>query len=168
VEGFDRVLTTVRRAPGVIAASATSALPLGRGGFYLGRAFLREGQPEPPASAESAGAWSVVQPGCFSTMGIPLLQGRAVTTDDRASSTPVIMISQSMARAMFPDGRILGRRIRSWRDENLYREVVGVVGDVRHYGLTEVMTNIVYVPHTQNAWNSLMLVVRTGRIPRPC
>jgi hypothetical protein len=78
------------------------------------------------------------------------------------------MISQSMARAMFPDGRILGRRIRSWRDENLYREVVGVVGDVRHYGLTEVMTNIVYVPHTQNAWNSLMLVVRTGRIPRPC
>jgi len=164
-EGFDRVLTAVRGVPGVIAAAATSALPLGGGGFYLGRAFLREGQPEPPASADAAGAWSVVQPGYFSTMGIPLLQGRAFTTDDRANSTPVIIISQSMARAMFPDGRVLGHRIRSWRDENLYREVVGVVGDVRHYGLTEDMTNIVYVPHTQNAWRSLMLVVRTGPDP---
>jgi predicted lysophospholipase L1 biosynthesis ABC-type transport system permease subunit len=66
---------------------------------------------------------------------------------------------------MFRDGRALGRRIRSWRDENLYREVVGVVGDVRHYGLTEDMTNTVYVPHTQNAWRSLMLVVRTGPDP---
>src|SRR2546421_711378 len=53
-DGFERVLSAVRRVPGVIAASATSALPLGGGGFYLGRVFLRDGQPEPPASADTA------------------------------------------------------------------------------------------------------------------
>jgi putative ABC transport system permease protein len=163
--GFDRVLSAVRPVPGVLAASATSALPLGGGGFYLGRVFLREGQPEPPASADTPAAWSVVQPGYFKTMGVPILQGRPFTTDDGASSTPVIIISQSMARGMFPDGRVLGRRIRSWRDENLYREVVGVVGDVRHHSLTEDVTNNVYVPHTQNTWRSLTLVVRTGADP---
>jgi putative ABC transport system permease protein len=158
----------VRRVPGVIAASATSALPLGGGGFYLGRVFLRDGQPEPPASADTAAAWSVVQPGYFATVGIPILQGRGFTNDDGANSTPVIIVSQSMARAMFPDGRVLGRRMRSWRDENVYREIVAVVGDVRHYGLTEDATNTVYVPHTQNAWRSLTLVVRTGPIPLRC
>ena len=45
-DGFERVLSAVRRVPGVIAASATSALPLGGGGFYLGRVFLRDGQPD--------------------------------------------------------------------------------------------------------------------------
>ncbi|TMF23714.1 MAG: ABC transporter permease [Chloroflexi bacterium] len=164
-DGFERVLSAVRRVPGVIAASATSALPLGGGGFYLGRVFLRDGQPEPPASADTAAAWSVVQPGYFATVGIPILQGRPFTNDDGANSTPVIIVSQSMARAMFPDGRVLGRRMRSWRDENVYREIVGVVGDVRHYGLTEDATNTVYVPHTQNAWRSLTLVVRTGPDP---
>jgi putative ABC transport system permease protein len=164
-EGFDRVLSAVRRVPGVLAASATSALPLGGGGFYLGRVFLREGQPEPPASADTSASWSVVQPRYFATMGIPILQGRPFTADDGANSTAVIVISQSMARAMFPDGRVLGRRIRSWRDENLYREIVGVAGDVRHYGLTEDVANTVYVPHTQNAWRSLTLVVRTGPDP---
>ena len=49
----------------------------------------------------------------------------------------MIIISRSMARAMFPDGRAVGQRIRSWRDENLYREIVGVVGDVRYWGLTD-------------------------------
>ncbi len=164
-EGFDRLLSAVRLAPGVISCSATSALPLGGGGFYLGRVFLREGQPEPPASADTAGAWSVVRPRYFETMGIPIVEGRAFTPDDGAKSTPVVVISQSMAKQMFPDGRPLGRRIRSWRDENLYREIVGVAGDVRYYGLTEAVPNNVYVPHTQNTWRSLTLVVRTGADP---
>jgi putative ABC transport system permease protein len=164
-EGFDHLLSAVRLVPGVVRSSATSALPLGGGGFYLGRVFLREGQPEPPASADTSAAWSVVRPDYFETMGVPIVEGRAFAADDGAKSTPVVVISRSMAKQMFPNSSPLGRRIRSWRDENLYREIVGVVGDVRYYGLTEDVPNTVYVPHTQNTWRSLTLVVRTGADP---
>jgi len=165
VDGFDRVTEAIRRAPGVITASATSSLPLGGGGLYLPRVFLRENQPEPPASADTQAAWSVVQPGYFATMGIPIVEGRAFTAQDAASSTQVIIISRAMAKEMFPDGRPLGRRIRSWRDENRYREIVGVAGDLRYNGLAADISNNVYVPHTQRPWNALTVVVRTHTDP---
>jgi predicted permease len=160
-EGYDRLAEAVGRVPGVSRASAVSSLPLGGGGSYLGRSFLREGQAEPPVTTDAHGAWSIVRPDYFSTVGIPILEGRAFTPDDRATSTPVIVISRSMAKEMFPDGHALGKRVRSWRDENLYREIVGVVGDVRYSGLTDAIGNNVYVPHTQNSWRSLTLVVRS-------
>lgn len=164
-DGFERITDAVRRVPGVVAAAGTSSLPLGGGGFYLGRVFLREGQPEPPVSADTPGAWSVVQPGYFETMGIPIVEGRSFTEYDGAKSTPVIIISRSMAREMFPNSSPLGRRIRSWRDENVYREIVGVAADVRYYGLTADITNNVYVPHLQDTWRSIVLVVRTAGDP---
>ena len=160
-EGYDRLAEAVAHVPGVTRASAVSSLPLGGGGFYLGRVFLRDGQPEPPATTDTDGAWSVVRPDYFATAGIPIVEGRAFTRDDAATSTPVIIVSRSMATALFPDGRAVGRRIRSWRDENLYREIVGVVGDVRYSSLTNARGNNVYVPHTQNTWRSLTLLVRS-------
>jgi putative ABC transport system permease protein len=159
------VTESIRGVPGVITASATSALPLAGGGVYLWRVFLRENQPEPPASADTQAAWSVVQPGYFATMGMPIVEGRAFTAQDAANSTQVIIISRAMAKEMFPDGRPLGRRIRSWRDENRYREIVGVVGDLRHNGLAANISNNVYVPHTQRPWNALTVVVRTSTDP---
>ena len=115
VDAFARLTDAVRHVPGVTMSAAATSLPLGGGGFYLGRVHLREGQPEPPASRDTAGQWSGVQPGYFSTMGIPILEGRDFTPRDTATSTPVVVISRSMAREMFPDGAAIGRRIRSWR-----------------------------------------------------
>ena len=165
VDGFDRVTESIRRVPGVMNASATSSLPLGGGGLYLWRVFLRENQPEPPPSADTKAVWSVVQPGYFATMGIPIVEGRAFTDRDTVDSTPVIIISRAMATEMFPDGRVLGRRIRSWRDENVYREIIGVARDLRQNGLAADISNNVYVPHTQRAWNALTVVVRTRTDP---
>lgn len=165
VAGFDRVTEAIQRTPGVIRASATSSLPLAGGGLYLPRVFLREHQPEPPASADTQASWSVVQPGYFATMGIPIVEGRDFAAHDTARSTPVIVISRAMAKSMFPNGDPLGQRIRSWRDENLYREIVGVAGDVRYNGLAAGIPNNVYVPHTQRPWNALTFVVRTGTDP---
>jgi putative ABC transport system permease protein len=162
---YDRITDAIRRVPGVLSATAVSSLPAGGGGFYLGRVFLREGQPEPPASADARGAWSVVQPGYFRAMGIPLLQGRDFTERDADDANPVIILSESMAREMFPNRSPLGQRIRSWRDENRYREIVGVVGDLRYYGLTEKMQNNVYVPHGQDTWGAMVLAVRTAGDP---
>jgi putative ABC transport system permease protein len=164
-DGFDRLTAAIRLVPGVIDASAASSLPIGGGGNYLGRSFLTEGQPEPPASADTHAYWTVGQPGYFGTLGIPILEGRAFTSHDTATSTPVIIISRAMAKAMFPSGSPLGKRIRSWRDEDVYREIVGVAGDVRYESLAGGFNKNVYVPHTQDAWSSLTLVVRTRLDP---
>lgn len=163
IDGYERILEAVRSLPGVAAASAATSLPLGGGGFYLGRVHVREGQPEPPASSDTAGQWCRVQPGYFATLGIPLVEGRDFTPRDTADSTPVVIISRSMAKEMFPDGGAVGRRIRSWRDENKLREVIGIAGDVHVFGLTDRFTNSVYVPLSQATSRSMVLLVRTSR-----
>ena len=105
---FEQMTTNIQRLPGVVSASATGSLPLGGGGGYLGRVFLHEGQPDPPASHDTAAQWTVIQPGFFQTLGVPLIAGRAFTDRDRKESPPVIIVSQAFAREMFGD--LLARR----------------------------------------------------------
>ena len=163
--GFERIADGIRRLPGVVSVAATSSLPLGGGGFYLGRVFLTEGQPEPPATRDTQAQWSVVQPGYFATLGSRLIAGRDFTERDTLQSPLVIVISESMAKQMFGSDNPLGRRIRSWRDENKYREIVGVVTDLSYNGLAEDRVNLVYVPHAQDTWSSLLLTMRTRTDP---
>ena len=66
---------------------------------------------------------------------------------------------------MFGDQDPLGRKLRSWRDENLYREIVGVVADVRYRGLADEERSLVYVPHEQNSWGTLTVAVRARGNP---
>lgn len=162
---FESLTADLARQPGVAAAAATSFLPAGGGGFGLGRVFLEEGQPEPPSSADYPAFWNVVTPDYFRTLGIPLRTGRAFTERDSAAGTPVIVINETLARKMFPNENPLGRRIRSWRDENVLREIVGVVADVRYGGLADEDRALVYVPHRQNSWGAMAIVVRTTGNP---
>ena len=138
--------------PGVQAAAATSYLPVGGGGFGLGRVFLFEGQPEPPATQDVAAMWSVTTPDFFRTLGIPLIAGRPFEDRDRSDTTPVMIVSESFAARMFPGQSAIGRRVRSWRDENVYREIVGVVRDVSFSSLADRGASVVYVPHAQQGW----------------
>ena len=117
----------------------------------------------PPAGPDVSAQWNVVTPAYFGTLDIPVVQGRDFTDDDRADTTPVVIISRSFATQMFGTRNPLGARIRSWRDENLLREIVGVVGDVRYTGLAERdVVRQVYVPHTQNSWGLMNVVVRSA------
>jgi predicted permease len=165
VRGFDQVAGAIRAVPGVLSVAAAGSLPIDGGGFYLGRAFLREGQPEPPATTDAHALWNPVQSGFFETLGIPVVLGRGFNDRDTAESTPAIIISQKLAREMFPGQNPLGRRIRSWRDENVYREIVGVVGDVHYDELSEAPPGLVYVPYPQSAWGQLMVCIRTAAEP---
>jgi ABC-type antimicrobial peptide transport system permease subunit len=61
---------------------------------------------------------------------------------------------------MFPGESALGKRARSWRDENLQREIVGVVSDVRYFELNDTPRSAMYVPHTQNSWSSMVITLR--------
>ena len=150
---------------GVDAAAISSALPLGGGGFYLGRSFLAEGWPEPPGGKDAQAEWNVVSPGYFGTIGMRLLRGRDFDARDSASGEPTIIVNETLARTMFPGQDALGRRIRSWRDENVLRTIVAVVADVRYFGRDDALRGLVYVPHAQNGWRSMILNVRTHGEP---
>ena len=158
---YQKLVERLRALPGVTGATVSSALPLGGPGFYLGRAFLAEGQPEPPAGPEVSAQWEVVGPRYFSTMGVPLLRGREFSERDDSASTPVMIVNQAFVDRMFPGEEPLGKRVRSWRDENLLREIVGVVTNVRYFSASDEIRPLVYVPHGQNTWSSMSAVVRT-------
>jgi putative ABC transport system permease protein len=163
---FFRTMTAaLAEQPGVQAAAATSYLPVGGGGFGLGRLFLAEGAAEPPAGPDVAAMWTVVTPEYFRTVGIPLVRGRTFNDRDHADATPVMIVSSAFAGRMFPNGDAIGRRVRSWRDENLYREIVGVVGDVPFESLNDRRHALVYVPHAQQGWGGMTLVLRAAAGP---
>lgn len=162
---YERLLERLAAHPGVVSAAAVSRLPVGGPGFQLGRVFLREGQPEPPASDDTPAEWVVATPGYFATLGVRLVEGRTFDARDTADSAPVIVVSESFARRAFNGRSPIGQRIRSWRDENRLREVIGVVGDVRYRGLADALGSMVYVPHRQSPWLAMMVAVRTTGEP---
>ena len=153
--------------PGVIASGAVGALPMGGGGFYLGRTFIREGEPEPPNGTEYSSMWNVITPGFVQATGLQLIAGRDFTDQDTQDSAPVIIISQTLAKQMFPNQVPLGKVIRSWRDENKPREIVGIVVDVKVNSLREGTQGSAYVPHQQDPWGTIAYVVRTKGDPAP-
>ena len=98
---FERLTDALASAPGVEVAAASSYVPVGGGGFGLGRVFLLEGQPEPPATQDYDALWNVVSPDYFRTTGIRVVRGRAFDRTDTAESRPVMIINETMARKVF-------------------------------------------------------------------
>ncbi len=162
---FATIVERLEAVPGVRRAALLSSLPLGGGGFYLGRSFLAEGAPEPPAGEDQQAQWNVVSPGSFATLGVPLLRGRDFGRRDTGGSPPVAIVSRELVRQMFGNADPLGKRIRSHRDENVYREIVGIAGDVRFFGADDELQPIVYVPHSQSAWGAMVVALRTQGDP---
>jgi putative ABC transport system permease protein len=76
-----------------------------------------------------------------------------------------MIINETMAQRVFGDADPIGRRMRSWRDENVLREIVGVVKDVRYMGLGDEPRSLVYVPHQQDEWGAMTVAVRASRDP---
>jgi putative ABC transport system permease protein len=66
---------------------------------------------------------------------------------------------------MFGEQDPIGKRVRSWRDENQYREIVGVVDDVRFFGADDQIRPVFYVPYAQSSWTSMLVVLRTPGDP---
>jgi putative ABC transport system permease protein len=159
---YDRVITELQALPGVEVASVASALPLGGGGFYLGRAFLAEGKTE--TSAEVDGQWNVVGPGYFRTLRMPV-RGREFTPRDDTASTPVMIVNTRFAERMFPGENPLGKRALSSRDERVLREIVGVVDDVRYFGADDELRALVYVPYKQDSWSGMRIIIRASGDP---
>jgi predicted permease len=154
----------VGNVPGVLGVTTTLTRPLsGTGGWDYG--FIVEGQ----TNAEAAAAnpylnYEAVMPNYFETLRLPILRGRGFEEGDRAGSPLVVIVSQGMARRIWPGQDPIGKRIRWAGDEDAgqWRTVVGVVADTRYRDFLDPRASV-YVPAKQQTWGSGWLLIRTGQ-----
>jgi len=147
-------------APNVEAAAIASASPLGGGGFYLGRVMAAEGRDPVPVN-EVPVNWNVTTPGYFAVLHVPFLRGRDFTPQDDSAAPPVMIVNETFAKSMFGRDNPIGRRAMSTRDEKVYREIIGVVRDVKYFGARDSTRALVWVPYAQkNAWHQGIITIR--------
>jgi putative ABC transport system permease protein len=161
-EFLKQALQRIRTLAGVEAAGATTTLPFvgdNLNGFVIeGRAALA------PNEVPSANYYAV-SPDYFRALGIPLLQGRYFTDRDASDAPHVVVINETLARRYFPNENPVGRRMRITDRTTTMREIVGVVGDVRQYGMEGAQTAQMHEPYLQNPLNFITLAVRTTGDP---
>jgi predicted permease len=162
---FRRLAERVESAPGVESAGFTSVLPLGKN--FDGRGLAIEDHPKPRGQELSADIY-VVTPGYLKAVGIRLLRGRMLEEQDSQSSPLAALINETMARELWPGQDPLGRRIRFPGREGEappWRSIVGVVADVKQYGLDKQSSMQFYLPEDQFPFQSGSLVVRAKTDP---
>jgi len=157
----DQVMERIQSLPGVKAAGTVTFLPLS--GWWGGRTVALESQATPEDQRPKM-MWSSVTPGYFRALGIPLLKGRLFTERDNQGAPGVAIISKSLARRLAPNGEPLGERIDVQGVKGAV-EVVGVVGDVHHMGMTAELTSEVYLPFAQVPEPIMCFGIRTDGDP---
>ena len=156
---IDDVIRRVRAIPGVEAVAAVDNLPLSRGVRAI--AMRIEGQFEDlRRSLPMIEHYQIVTPDYFSTIGIPVVEGRPLNDDDRAGAPDIALVSESFARHFWPAGGAVGKRIGyPWPSE--WVTIVGMVRDAQIDSLTGVAGEAVYRPIKQAPVTAVSLVVRT-------
>ncbi len=166
IETVDRVLQSVRRIPGVLHAGVTTSLPL-----YGAR--LRYTLTDVSTGAGPARDYDVdalaTTPELFSTLGVPLVEGRLFTDADTGTSQPVMITSARTARRFFGDrdpiGRVLSLPTSGRPGGHSEVTVVGVVGDIKYNALDAPADGGIYRPFRQQPWPYLYLVAQTASEP---
>lgn len=162
---WQSLVERLRAEPGVLDAAAASSIPLGHSNSNS--SFRIEGKPEPTPNDRPHFGRQEVTPGYFATMGIPLLRGRLLSETDVKESRNVIVISRRAAEQYFPGEDALGQRIDfgDSDDDSVHnwREIVGVVGDVRHLDFRTPIIPESYAPVAQFPAQRVFLVVKTKR-----
>lgn len=163
VEFFGQLEERLAGLPGVEEVGAISFLPLS--GDRSASGFVVEGRPAPAAGQEPVGDMRAVTPGYFNTMGIPVLRGRNLSRADQASAPSVTLISETLARTMFPGEDPIGKRLAYDWDDHVSAEIVGITGDVHHSGLATAPHMEIYRPVAQFPYSSMSVVLRTTGEP---
>ena len=164
---FDGLVAKLREIPGVESAAVTLGLPLDpHARFFVDEStFSIAGEAPLPPAQRPAAPIHVVGPDYFATIGVPLRHGRAFSERDRAASPGVVIINETMAQRFWPNQNPIGRRLTHDLSivpgQQTTREIVGVVGDMRHFGLAQPSEPQMFVPHAQMPWPSMAVVIRT-------
>jgi putative ABC transport system permease protein len=161
----DDVLARVRALPGVEHAALTQSLPIE--GSQWGSIFIVSGQPVPPREALPLASFLPVSAGYFEALRMRLRAGRLFDATDTPTSQNTVIVNEAFARRFWPNESAVGKRLKqSWPEEPTpWREIVGVVNDVKVDGVEANTPLQVYLPFTQSPASGAALVVRTSTPP---
>ena len=156
----EQIAHALERIPGVTSVGATSSITMD--GNYDNDPIFVEDFPSPEGKLPALRRYKWVGANLFQTVGRPLIAGRAITWDDAYNQSPVVMVSENLAREYWKDpGRAIGRRIRN-TPTNPWRTIVGVVADERDDGVARPAPSVVYWPAVvENFWDSPHMVQRS-------
>jgi predicted permease len=158
---YSRILDSVRAVPGVEHAALAQTLPIE--GSQWNSVFVVSGQPVPARADLPSAAFSPISTDYVETMKMSVKAGRVFTDRDAASAGTVAIVNESFARRFWPDGNAVGQRIKQgWPETPApWREIVGVVGDVKINGVDSTTPLEVFLPASQVTFASIAVVVRS-------
>src|SRR5262245_41847400 len=162
---YNESITRIEALPGVRAAALTLSLPID--GSNWNSVFIAADLPVPPRADLPSSAFIPVSANYFKAMGIRLLKGRMFTEADAAGKPAVTVINETLAARLWPGADPIGKRLKQgWpEDETPWREVIGVVADVKLNGVDSVTPMQSYLPLAQESSRYLNLVVRSSGAP---
>ena len=162
---YQQLVERVQNLPGVQSAAVANILPLG--GMNQTSTLRIEGRPEPRPGQEPEANSRSISDSYFRTMQVPVLQGRAFTTEDTAQGQPVVAVNQAFANRFWPGENALGKRMRfsGPPESRPWKTVVAVVGNMKTQ-LDASPPAEMYFPLSQQTQTTMALAVRTSADPR--
>jgi predicted permease len=169
------ILQRIAAIPGVEDVAFTSRLPMG-GGFSMTDLLFPEGRTFSDGERATPRHFRFISPQLFDTLRVRLVAGRDLTWTDVFDRRPVVLISENLARAEWGGPRAaLGKRLRGSSAADQWREIVGIVGDVRDSEVSEPPQELVYFPvlvediynSPTYVWRSVRYVIRSPRTGTP-
>ena len=165
IEAFAReLMPSLRAIPGVDAAGLTNFLPLS--GWSGGTQFSIEGQPPLTRAEQPYAGYQVATEDYFRSMGIRLVSGRVFTDRDRQGAAHVVVINETLARRYWPGKNPVGTRVvLDFPSGQFVHEIVGIVSDVRAFGLEEPAEGEMYFSYWQQPDAVIGITLRTSGDP---
>lgn len=162
----DAVSTELERIPGVVEVGGVSAMPLIDANINIESSFTIEGRPPGSRGETPTTFLTVATPGYFPVMDIPIVAGRPLASTDAAGSVPVAVITRTLADKYWPDGSAVGAWVQfRFRGQNQRRQIVGVIGELRHDALDLPPRDELFVPFAQVPFGSMTFVAKTAGDP---
>lgn len=161
---YSRLTESFARLPGVESVSSTGMLPIDETGWSADLSVEGRG----PGQHATEVRFAQIDTGYFATLGTEVVAGREFRRSDDADAPRVAMINESMKRLMFPDQDPLGARVASERhtDENTdWATVIGVVRDIRQFGVDEAPRPQTFYPLTQQSSRVRSMLLRIDEDP---
>ncbi len=161
---YDGLRERIAAIPGVESVAGANLLPLA-GGHSQASFRVDDGSTDIDVSELHGDRW-IVTPDYFETMGIPLARGRGFQRQDTAEARLVAVVNEHVANTLFPGRDPIGQRLSYFeQDEPIWREIVGVVGNIKHGRLDDDTRFQVYLPQAQRTGRNLSLAIRSTLPP---
>ncbi len=157
---FKQLLDEVRLAPGVKSAALTSSIPMSMAAFNT-ISVIPEGHQLPRGEHAVTVFDSVITPGYFETMGVPIVSGRAFADRDNAKAPAIAIVNEQFAKHYWPGKSAIGKRIRLDDSGGKQLEVIGVAKTTKYLWISESPTDYLYLPFLQKPQSDMVLVAQS-------